>query len=50
MNLLICLMLLPNKKVTEWEITNTEVVNEIKNLYNINKFYTRQQREEGAHC
>ena len=40
-------LLKPNKKVTECEITKTEVGNEIKIFITLIKYNTCQRREEG---
>ena len=44
-------MMLPNKKVTEWEITKMEVSgNKMEFFIELTKYYTRQRREEGNRC
>ena len=37
------------QKVTEWEITVTEVRNEMEFFIKSTKYNTHQQREEGTH-
>ena len=42
------LVVVTQQKVTEWEITKTEVGNEMEIFITLNKYNTRQQREEGT--
>ena len=43
-------MLWPNKKVTEWEVTKTEVGNEMEIFITLTKYNTCQWCEEGNYC
>ena len=43
-------MLQPNKKVTKWKITKTEVGNEIEIFITLTKYNTCQRSEEGNRC